>query len=161
MDGRSCHYRAVGILSDYFSAASDEVAAAVIDVSGGPCAAADPDLEVLELKGLEPWVLLGKLEGLLTGRDYESVTENPRWGHAVADRDDGELLVVAVTDEMQAALATSSEAELRRVAVPWSQVEEFWGSTEPSDLAEILFELAQLARAATARRERLYCWVSV
>lgn len=106
-------------------------------------------------------MVLGKLEELLTGLDYDSVTENLRWGHAVAVRHDGELLVVSLTDEVQAALATASEAELRGVALPWSQIEEFWGQGEPSHLAEILIELAALARLATARHERLYCWVSV
>ncbi|MGC4773586.1 hypothetical protein ACLQ25_32055 [Micromonospora sp. DT44] len=151
----------MGILCDYFPAASDEAAAAVIDVLGGPGAVTDPALDVLELKGLDPSVLIGMLEGFLRGVDYDSVTENPRWSHIVAGRDDGNQLVVALTDEVQAALATSSEADLRRVAVPWSQVEEIRGQCEPSDLAEILIELAALARSATARRERLYCWVSV
>ncbi|MFI5928324.1 hypothetical protein ACIA3K_20495 [Micromonospora sp. NPDC051543] len=151
----------MGILCDYFTAGSDEAAAAVIDVLGGPCAATDPELQVLELKGLEPSVLIGKLEELLTGVDYDAVTERPRWSHIVAARDDGDQLVIALTDEVQAALSTSSEADLRRVAVPWSQVEEIRGQCEPSDLAEILIELATLARRATARRERLYCWVSV
>ncbi|MET8063391.1 hypothetical protein ACFYON_16365 [Micromonospora sp. NPDC005686] len=151
----------MGLLCDYFSAASDDAAAAVIDVLGGPRAASDTGSEVVELKGIEPFVVLGKLEELLTGLDYDSVTENLRWGHAVAVRHDGELLVVSLTDEVQAALATASEAELRGVALPWSQIEEFWGQGEPSDLAEILIELAALARLATARHERLYCWVSV
>ena len=151
----------MGLLCDYFSAASDDAAAAVIDVLGGPRAASDRGFDVVELKGIEPFVQLGKLEGLLTGVDYESVTENPRWGHAIAVRHDGELLVVSLTDEVQAALAGASESQLREVAVPWSQGEEFWGQGEPSDLAEVLIELAALAGVATARRERLYCWVSV
>lgn len=150
----------MGILCDYFPAASDEAAAAVIDVLGGPRAVADPELDVLELKGLDPSVLIGKLEGLLRGLDYDAVTENPRWSQIVAGRDDGNQLIIALTDEVQAALATSSEADLRRVAVPWSQVEEISGQCDPADLAEILIELAALARSATARRERLYCWVS-
>ncbi|GAA4563630.1 hypothetical protein GCM10023176_07950 [Micromonospora coerulea] len=104
---------------------------------------------------------LGKLEGLLTGVDYDGVTANPRWGHAVAVRHDGELLVVSLTDEVQAALAGTSESQLREVAEPWSQIEEFWGQGEPSDLAEVLIGLATLARSATVRHEHLYCWVSV
>ncbi|MEW2330705.1 hypothetical protein AB0880_23175 [Micromonospora chersina] len=133
----------------------------MIDVLGGPRAASDPGFEVVELKGIEPLVQLGKLEGLLTGVDCDSVAESPRWAHAVAVRHDGELLVVSLTDAVQAALAAATESELREVAAPWSQIEEFWGQREPADLAETLIELAALARSATARHERLYCWVSV
>ncbi|MFG2048775.1 hypothetical protein ACGFIW_15255 [Micromonospora sp. NPDC048935] len=149
----------MGILCDYFSAPTDEAAAEVIDVLGGPRVASDPGFDVVELKGIQPFVQLGKLEELLTGIDYDAVTENPRWVHDVAVRDDGELLVVSLTDEVQAALAGASESQLREAAVPWSQIEEFWGHAEPSDLAEVLIELAGLARRATERNERMYCWV--
>jgi hypothetical protein len=149
----------VGILCDYFSAASDEDAAAVIDVSDGPRAAPAPGFEVVELKGIDPFVQLGKLEELLTGVDYDSVTDNPRQGAAVAVRDEGERLVVSLTDELQVTLARAPESQLRDVAVPWSQIEEFWGKGEPSDLAEVLIELASLARGARSRNECLYCWV--
>ncbi|WP_089155325.1 hypothetical protein [Micromonospora sp. NBS 11-29] len=151
----------MGILCDYFSAPTDETAAAVADVLAGPRAAADPGFEVVELKGIEPTVQLGTLEALLTGRDYDVVTRSPRWGNAVAVRHDGEVLVISLTDELHTALAAASESQLREVAVPWSETEEFWGQGEPSILAEVLIELGVLARRATARDERLYCRVCV
>ncbi|GAA3757932.1 hypothetical protein [Micromonospora maritima] len=70
----------MGILCDYFSAPDDEAAAAVADVPGGPGSAPDPGLEVVELKGIQPTVQLGTLEALLTGRDYDAVTENTTSG---------------------------------------------------------------------------------
>ncbi|MCZ7435237.1 hypothetical protein O7598_02405 [Micromonospora sp. WMMC241] len=149
----------MGILCDYFSAPDDDAAATVADVLGGPRSASG--FEVVELKGIQPVVQLGTLEALLTGVAYDVVTENPRWGQAVAVRHDGELLVISLTDELHAALADASESRLREVAVPWSETEEFWGRGEPSLLAEVLIELAGLARRATARSERLYCWVCV
>ncbi|WP_139128693.1 hypothetical protein [Micromonospora humi] len=151
----------MGILCDYFSAPTDEAAATAADVPGGPRAASDPGFEVVELKGIEPVVQLGTLEALLTGVDYDVVAENPRQGHAVAVRHDGEVLVISLTDELHAALAGASESRLREVATPWSETEEFWGQGEPSVLAEVLIELAGLARRAAARGERLYCWVCV
>ncbi|MFI7212499.1 hypothetical protein [Micromonospora maritima] len=151
----------MGILCDYFSAPDDEAAAAVADVPGGPGSAPDPGLDVVELKGTQPTVQLGTLEALLTGRDYDAVTENSRWCKAVAVRHDGEVLVLSLTDELQAALADAPQSRLREVAEPWSTTEEFWGQAEPSVLAEALIELAGLARRATARAERLYCWVCV
>lgn len=150
---------AVGILCDYFSAPTDEAAATVADVLGGP--RAEAGLDVVELKGIEPVVQLGRLEALLTGVDYDVVTRNPRQGHAVAVRRDGEVLVISLTDELHAALAAAPESRLREVAVPWSQTDEFWGQGEPSILAEALIELAGLARRAATRAERLYCWICV
>ncbi|GHJ14982.1 MULTISPECIES: hypothetical protein [unclassified Micromonospora] len=151
----------MGILCDYFSASTDETAAAVADVLGGPRAASEPGFDVVELKGLEPTVQLGTLEALLTSVDYDVVTRNPRQGKAVAIHNDGEVLVISLTDELRAALAAASESRLREVAAPWSETEEFWGQAEPSILAEALIELAGLARRAATRGERLYCWVCV
>jgi hypothetical protein len=45
--------------------------------------------------------------------------------------------------------------------VPWSQTEEFFGRGDPQILAGLLHELAELARRARHRGERLYCWVCV
>ncbi|QLQ38057.1 hypothetical protein [Micromonospora robiginosa] len=151
----------MGILCDYFSAPTDEAAATAADVPGGPRAASDPGFEVVELKGIEPVVQLGTLEAILTGVDYDVVTRNPRQGHAVAVRHDGEVLVISLTDELRGALADAEEGRLREVAVSWSETEEFRGLAEPAILAEALVELAGLARRATARDERLYCWVCV
>jgi hypothetical protein len=45
------------------------------------------------------------------------------------------------------------------VAAPWSETEEFRGQGNPEILAEFLLELADLARQANRRGERLYCWI--
>ena len=86
----------VGVLYDYFAAASDEQAAATIDLAGGPGGAepfspeldaairtgdraalerlmlprvrvSEHGLEVLSVKGIDPVVRMGTLEALLTG----------------------------------------------------------------------------------------------
>lgn len=115
---------AMGVLFDYFAAASDEEAATVVDRVGGPgsqatmitlpegrqrgifrrkrpapepALGADPDLVVhdtLSVKGIDPVVQLGTLEELLTGRPYDEVVDDPRSGHNLAMRDGGERLVV-------------------------------------------------------------------
>lgn len=58
-----------------------------------------------------------------------------------------------------AALSTADDARLREVAEPWSRTEEFGGHADPADLATVLTGLAELARTATTRGDRLYCWV--
>jgi hypothetical protein len=181
----------MGVLFDYFAAASDEEAATVIDRVGGSGSQAtmvappegrqrgifgrkrpapelafgtDPDLVVydtLSVKGIDPVVQLGTLEELLTGRPYHDVVDDPRSGHNLAMRDGGERLVVTLTDSLAATLAEASDETLERVARPWSQSDEFWNSADPSDLAEFLKELAGLARRAEAGDQKLYCWVCV
>ena len=149
----------MGVLFDYFAAPSDELAATTIDVLGGPDGDSELQFETVPLKGLDPVVQLGELESLMTGVDYETIADGPRSGHAVAIRDEGERLVLTITDELQAALAEATDDRLREVAEPWSRT--FWGDPDPNDVATVLGWLATLARSARSRDERLYCWVCV
>ncbi len=118
-------------------------------------------LDTVSVKGIDPLVQLGTLEALLTGRDYEQIVVGPRAGQMLATQDGGERLVVTLTDELQAALAGANDARLASAAVPWSQTEEFFGQGDPQILAGLLQELAELARRARNRDERMYCWVCV
>ncbi|MFD6067792.1 hypothetical protein [Amycolatopsis lurida] len=146
----------MGVLFDYFAAPDHDAAATTIDLDGGPAEASFP---TVALKGLDPFVQLGTLESLLTGADYDTVIERDLAPVAMAD--DGARLVVALTEELSAALSDADEARLREVAEPWSRTEEFGGQADPADLVAVLTELAQLARTATTRGDRLYCWVCV
>jgi hypothetical protein len=63
----------MSILTNYFSAPSDETAALALDRLGGPAQPADrpsplPPFDTFESKGLDPVVILGKLGGRLPGR---------------------------------------------------------------------------------------------
>jgi hypothetical protein len=183
----------MGVVTDYFSAPSDETAAAFIDhgpAHGGLTgddeigaafraaqqagdhaaaiaafrprvqAAADGTL-VLRAKNVLPVVELATLESLLTGVSYDEVTAGPRAGAVVADADGGEILVMTVTDELQKSLASSDSGRLAEVAIPWSETDELFGAGNPAALTKFLTALAELARAAIARGERLYCWSCV
>ena len=57
----------MGVLYDYFAASSDEVAAAVIELPGGP-GAAGRSFDTITGNGVDPVVQMGTLEALLTGR---------------------------------------------------------------------------------------------
>lgn len=177
----------MGVMFDYFAAGSDAAAADLIDETGGPGGPVIPPdgfMEavrsgdrvtaarlmrprvtistagtfVLQCKGIEPAVQLGSLESLLTGTDYDDVAARPRSGKLLASRDNDERLVVTLTDELQAALAASSDEQLRAVAEPWSETDEFWGAADPESLAHFLYALADLARRATEADLRMYCW---
>ena len=178
---------AMGVLFDYFAAGSDEEAASVIDRLGGPGRVPQPSAPVTEQRrglfrrksesspstegearvfdtvsgGVDPVVQMGTFEELLTGRAYDDVVEDPRSGHAVAERDGGERLVLTLTDNLVEALRQASPDRLTELAVPWSQTEEFWGQGDPQSLAAFLTSLGRLAQRASEKGQRLYCWVCV
>ncbi|SFR13347.1 hypothetical protein SAMN04488564_103999 [Lentzea waywayandensis] len=143
----------MGVMYDYFAAPSDELAAATID--GGPVGG---PFRTVETKWLDPVVVMGKLEELLTGRPYDEVFEDPRCGDDLAIEDDGERLVLTVTDGLRDGLAGTGE--LTDVAEAWSKIDEL-KRFDPVVLAEILHELKALAVEAVKNEERLYCWVCV
>ena len=111
--------------------------------------------------GIDPVVQGGTLEELLTGRPYEGIEQDPRWGQSLATRNGGEGLVLTLTDGLVDALAEADADRLAEVAIPWSQTEEFWGAGDPEELSALLRDLAGLAREARARNESVYCWVSL
>jgi hypothetical protein len=145
----------MGFLSDYFSAPSDEAAARAIEI--------DVDLrespyEVLQLEDLIPGYHLVPVEVFLTGRSAEVVKGNPRNGMLLAQAEDGEVVVLTVSDELTASLAEASDELLAEAAESWSHFEDFQG-TDTSGLAGFLGDLASLARRARARNEHLYCYL--
>ena len=73
----------MGVLFDYFSAPSDEIAATAINRTGGPSRPSEdtpplPPFDTLETKGIDPSVVLWQLEALVTGRDYAEIADGPR-----------------------------------------------------------------------------------
>ena len=176
----------MGLMYEYFAASSDEAAAEVVHIGpGGPEPASpvlrealragdrdairlamrpkvrlsDADVLVLAAKGIEPVVQMGKLEALLTSCQYNVLAGRPRAGHLVAEGGQEGPWVVTLTDEIQAALGAASPERIAAVAHPWSEGEEFYGRGDPESLAAFLLELAGLARQASQRGERLYCWM--
>lgn len=154
----------MGVLTDYFSAPSDEAATSALDRLGGPArptagSSPLPPFDTFESKGLDPYVLMGKLEEALTGQDYWAITAAQQYGRlvAAAPGDEGPW-VCEVSGSLQAALARAGSDELARAAVKWAQAEEHRG-VSPEGLTWVLEGLSGLARRAAAKDERLYCWV--
>ncbi|MCW2931738.1 MAG: hypothetical protein JWM19_2700 [Actinomycetia bacterium] len=156
------HNAVMGVLTDYFSAPSDEAAASVLDRPGGPVAGPVPlPFDAVESKGLDPHVVMGKLEEALTGQDYWAVTTDPQYARVILARGDGGPWVFKVSSRLQAALAAADGITLARAAVEWSQAEELQINGVSPDMSGILEDLAGLARRAAAKEEHLYCWVSL
>jgi hypothetical protein len=178
----------VGVMYSYFSAASDESAATTIDVPGGPDGAGAPlpmpvpeilrrfgrdglreylmpqvrlaetGFYVVATKGFDSTSDLGAIEGILAGVDFDEFLARPRSSHVVAERDEGECLVLTISDEFQGVLAGAEAGALAVAARRW--IEER-GSGDADIIRGLLQELAELARGAQQRDERLYCWVCV
>lgn len=153
----------MSILTDYFSAPSDESAASALDRVGGPGQPAAgplplPPFDTFRSKGLDPYVIMGKLEEALTGQDYRVITAGPHYGRMLAERDAQGPWVTKVSSPLQAALALADSGKLTRAAVEWAQAEELGGAS-PEEMIGVLEGLSGLARRATAKDEHLYCWV--
>jgi hypothetical protein len=153
----------MGVLTDYFSAASDEAAASALDRVGGPAQPAAgpsplPPFDTFQSKGLDPYVIMGQLEEALTGQDYRVITASPQYARKVTERGAKGPWVIKVSRPLQAALAQAAGDELARAAGEWSRAEEVHGAS-PEDMIRLLEDLCGLARRATAKDEHLYCWV--
>lgn len=129
----------LGVLFDYFAAASNEEAAAVIDLPGGPAsttsalpAGAEPkrglfrrrgqtseaepsdgsvvtSLDTVSGNGIDPVVQFGTLEELLTVRPYDDVVADPRSRQDLSVRDGGERVVVMLMDSLTTASANAND----------------------------------------------------
>ncbi|MFF8275861.1 hypothetical protein ACF05T_07050 [Streptomyces lateritius] len=143
-------------LCDYFSAADDQAAVAVLRTPGGPGQA---ELEVVFLKNIDPVVAIAQLEAVMTGCSYDEASERPRSGQLLSEPEDGSPFVISLSDTLIDALATASQGDLVRFAEPWSTTDELRQiGLSVQATAAALKALAGLAQRAQASDQRLYCW---
>ncbi|MGW2823099.1 hypothetical protein ACWC24_19240 [Streptomyces sp. NPDC001443] len=144
---------------DYFSAADDQAAVAVLETPGGPGQA---DLDVVFLKNIDPVVAMAELEAIMTSCSYEEASGRPRSGQLLSDPEGDGAFVVSLTDTLTAALASAAQDDLVRFAEPWSKTDELrrWEISVEAT-AGILEALTGLAQRAQASGRRLYCWWSL
>jgi len=184
MSGRSraCHDASVSVLTDYFAAGSDGVAATAVDFVDGqprllelttgkalhqvsPDEAARPRVEitqsgtlVVQSKGVDP-THLARLEEILTGRSYDEVNADPRQAALIApaEEDIDGCMVLSVTDTLRDALASLKPAAQPQAARQWASVE--FAATAADSLTMFLAALTDLAQRAVVDNNRLYCYV--
>lgn len=149
----------MGNFYDYFSAPTPEVAAAVIDWESGPGSPPEniAPLPYVDAESVDPAVLIGRLEALLTDRTLEEVAERPS-RQPIAIKDGGMQLVLAVHDQLTEALATTDPANDDAIASEWATAEEFWGYGDPAYLSDRISQLRDLAIGAREAGHQLYCW---
>ncbi len=161
----------MGLLCDYFTAASNAQAEETIDWIGGPAnppqggglvsrgqAAARP---TVSLPGTEPTIWMGKLEEVLTGRSFDDILHDPT-SKVIASRDGGERQIAPLTARLQDALASIDDEAVDEVAAQWAAPDEYYGTGADTEFAaSALRDLVRLMRAGRERGETLYCWVCV
>lgn len=175
---------------DYFVASSDDEAAAMIDLAGGPGGPLPPlplapreivakygqdglrrflrpavrtsaaGVLALHMKGLDPLQLV-EVEELMTDVSYDVICERPRCRCVIAERDGGGTFVLTLNDELRNALAGATAERLAAVSVSWAETSGLVDQEDVNALEHLLGEFAMLAREARAIGAHLYCWVCV
>jgi hypothetical protein len=146
-------------LTEYFSAADDQTAVAVLDTLGGPMRAS---LDVVPLKNIDPVVCLVQLEAIMAGCSYDEARQRPRAGKLLSSPEPEGAVVMSVSDSLRELLASASAADRADAARRWAQTDELrMMQADAETLADILGDLADLARRALASSQRLYCWWSL
>ena len=134
------------MLCDYFRATGSETAMAQAFGSGGLSAAADSD--VVDLKNVDPFVLLAALLKCL-----EASVPEPR---LIGSRED-EVLLVELDDHARDVLADADTETVERAVRCWAQTPELNDRTSFGDLLPAAANLVALARRALAAGDSLYC----
>ncbi|ANC30608.1 hypothetical protein [Isoptericola dokdonensis] len=151
------------IVTDYFAAPTDALAATVVHTEDGPSTPArgsgEPLFDTVRMPSVEPFVMLGSLAEAVCRRPYGEVTADPRHGFLVGGQDDGPF-VVAVSGELSARLAASAPHELAEAARRWAAGRAL---DEPGSqrLATAVVALGELAWRAADVRHSLYCWAKL
>lgn len=176
----------MSVLTDFFAATPDELAAMAIEwgpvppaphavkgrkgffgigsrqASPAPTEPLGPILEAVQSKGILN-VQVGVLDELVTGTPYEAL-ESTGVIDAIA-RDNGEEgpWVFPLRRELRDALARIEDARAGELARQWGSGKEL-AATEPEDfeaLEELIRDLAALARSAGSTERDIYVWTSL
>ncbi|GAA1872707.1 hypothetical protein [Myceligenerans crystallogenes] len=152
----------MGIMTEYFAAATDDVAASALRFPGGPSTSGDGDparFDTVVVPAVDPFVQLAGFAQALTGRPYGEITANPRHGTLVGSSGDEGPWIVAVTDELTKELAAATPDRIARATRDWLRESE--PPAPPRRLASAVLQLAELAGRAVAGGRALYCWTSL
>jgi hypothetical protein len=156
----------MGVLYDYFRAPSDDVVVALMDKHDGdsPGGIDGWATPVVDLKAVDPSIVLSQLVGFVAGRLSPAVSARDRLVWPAGGENDVEHQgpwVTRLADEVRDALAGLDEARLVEVATAWTGIEEFrhYDDNTVESSAGIITLLVGLARGARDAGEHLYCWI--
>ncbi|MFD8636042.1 hypothetical protein [Streptomyces sp. NPDC059533] len=143
----------MSIIVEFFMAPNDASAASVLKTGPGRAGS-------LSFGNFDPEEAVVEWECLLAGGGFEDLVEagEPR---IVAEQDNDERVVFAVSPRLSAALADAEESELRDAAVSWAARRAADGEAIDAGIAEvILSDLAALAGSARREGQDVYCRVA-
>jgi hypothetical protein len=150
----------MGVLCDYFRAADDAAAISLMEqTDGGPVAVAgDGPLDAIDLKGIEPHVILGRLVALVAGVPWHSrlVSTELLWSGG----DEGPWMMSIEDTARDTLAAVVPGAQTSELSAEWGRIEELAqpGPLPADQLVPVIEEIAGLARRARDTGEHLYCW---
>lgn len=158
----------MGVLTDYFRAPGRvNVLESVNGVQHWSYR--DGGFDGIELKAIDPRVLLGKLVAVIVGVDWSPdlvedtpvyPSENPPDSEP---RDDDPWATGPWITELSIGarqkLASVDTDRIAEVASVWAESEEFGGYMDAETAAVIIEEFRGLALRAEAADELLYCWI--
>ncbi len=154
----------MGVLCDYFVAADDAAAIAALDLlgPGGSPASVHGEaagLDSIDLKGIEPAVMVGKLVAFVRGIEWEPGLAAGRllW---TPDEDNGPW-VTPMPNAARDTLAGIAPEDIPRLAERWATIEEFRGGADAAACGAIIEQISSLARRARDADHRVYAWLSL
>jgi len=153
----------VGVLYDYFRTADEAEVVRHMDERDGfsPVPAV---FDGIELKTIDPCVILGKLVAFATGQQWSSDLVDDRliWPAGVQqDMTYEGPWVTALDDRARDLLAGIPADRVPELAGKWATVEEFGGFADHEFLREVVADFTALAVRARERGESIYCWMSL
>ena len=153
----------MGLLYDYFRAPGVAEVRSHMDADD----AFSPVPEVfdgIDLKGIDPTVVLGRLVGLVTDRGWAPDLGQDRLVWPEGGEQDLEHegpWVTVLDDRVRDVLAGVAAERVPDLAGRWAATEEFGRPGDAEFLRDVVSDLAALAMRARERGESLYCWMSL
>jgi hypothetical protein len=149
----------MGLLTDLFVAAEDEIDDAVLEE--GP-ADRFPTVEAKRVSDVK----ITSLNGIATGRSFDLDDGGFQlYPEVPLIRDAGEEgpWLFRLPPPLLAALATADEAKLGEINEAWARTEEWQldGVTDPDDTRWLVDGIARLARNAEMSGKNVYLWMSL
>ncbi|GIM96140.1 hypothetical protein [Paractinoplanes toevensis] len=153
----------MGVLYDYFRAPGPAEVREHLDENDGESPVPSA-FDGIELKSIDPTVLLGRLVGLATDREWSpDLAHDQLIWPAGAEQDmayEGPWVTV-LPDSARDVLAGIPADRIPGLADSWATAEEFGPFSDPEFLREVIAEFTTLAAQARTHGESLYCWMSL
>ena len=153
----------MGVLYDYFRAPGEAEVRRWMDENDEASPVPDTS-DGIELKSIDPCVILGQLVAFATGQEWTPDLTDERWVWP----EDGEQnaghegpWVVVLGDGTRDVLAGVPADRMPALAEQWVTIEEFGGDADAEFAHEVVAEFAALASRAREHGESLYCWMSL